>query len=204
MSTDPVADLQALWPTRRNTYVLLRHGHSEANQQGLIASTPAHAAHAFGLTPGGRRQVEDSVTTARDRGILVGNCRIVSSPLRRARETAAMASALLGASVAIDARLVERGFGTLELGSDHQYPRVWERDLLDPDHQEWGVESVRSVAQRTALLLLELDAAAVGGRFLLCTHGDVASVMLAMVAGAPLGEHRQVGALGTGEWVELG
>jgi hypothetical protein len=31
----------------------------------------------------------------------------------------------------------------------------------------------------------------------------VASVMLAAVAGAPVGEPRRVGALGTGEWVEL-
>ena len=202
--TDPrLAELQALWPTRRNRYVVLRHGHSQANEQGLIAGTPANAAHAFGLTPRGREQVEASVTAARNRGILAGDCRIVSSPLLRARETATIASALLGAPLEIDPRLVERGFGALELGADHQYSQVWERDVLDPHHREWEVESVGSVVSRVVSLLLELEAGAEGSRFLLCTHGDVASVMLAAVAGAPVGEHRRVGALGTGEAVEL-
>lgn len=201
---DPhLARLHDLWPSRRNGYLLLRHGHSQANERGLIASTLDNAGDAFGLTAKGRGQVEASVAAARDRGILAGDCRIVSSPLLRARETATIAAGLLDAPVEMDPRLVERGFGTLELGGDHLYGPVWEQDVLDPHHREWEVESVCSVVRRTVSLLLELEAGAEGCRFLLCTHGDVASVMLAAVAGAPVGEHRRVGALGTGEWVEV-
>lgn len=203
MGDPQLARLHALWPSRRNSYLLLRHGHSQANEEGLIASTLETAGDAFGLTAKGRRQVETSVAAARDREILAGECRIVSSPLLRARETAAIAAGLLDAPVEVDPRLVERGFGTLELGGDHLYGPVWEQDILDPHHRQWEVESVCSVVQRTMSLLLELEAAAEGCRFLLCTHGDVASVLLAAVAGAPVGEHRRVGALGTGEWVEV-
>lgn len=202
---DPhLARLLDLWPSRRNGYLLLRHGHSEANERGIIASTLENAGDAFGLTAKGRGQVETAIAAARERGILAGECRIVSSPLLRARETAAIASELLATPVRIDPRLVERGFGSLELGSDHQYAQVWERDALDPQHREHGVESVGSVAERVTSLILELEGETDGCCFLLCTHGDVASVTLAVVAGAPLGEHRRVGALGTGEWVEVG
>jgi len=203
--TDPrLAELHALWPTRRNRYVVLRHGHSQANEQGLIASALQNAGDAFGLTPTGRAQVEASITAARDRGLLSRECHILSSPLLRTVQTATIASGLLGGPVKVDARLVERGFGALELGGDHLYGPVWEKDVLDPYHREWAVESVGSVVSRVMSLLLELEAAADGSQFLLCTHGDVASVMLAAVAGVPVGEHRRVGALGTGEVVEVG
>jgi len=199
------AELQDRWPARRNAYLLLRHGHSQANQEGLIASTLRSAADNFGLTSTGRRQVEASIAAARDGGRLSEGCRILASPLLRTVQTATIASGLLGGiPVEIDPRLVERGFGTLELGGDHLYGPVWERDVLDPHHREWEVESVCSVLSRGASLLLELEAATEGGQFLLCTHGDVASILLAAVAGVPVGEHRRVGALGTGEVVALG
>jgi len=203
MSDPRLAELHAMWQTRRNAYVLLRHGRSHANEQGLIASTLSNAGNAFGLAEAGRRQVEASITAGRSSGLLSVECRILSSPLLRAVETATIASRLLGPSVEIDARLVERGFGSLELAGDHLYEQVWENDIVDPRHQHWEVESVWSVVQRTVSLLLELEAVADGCRFLLCTHGDVASVMLAAVAGVPVGEHRRAGALGTGELVEL-
>jgi broad specificity phosphatase PhoE len=197
------AELHDRWSHRRNAYFVLRHGHSQANERGLIASTLRNAGDAFGLTPAGRSQVEESVTAAREGGLLSRECRILSSPLLRTVQTATIASDLLGASVEVDARLVERGFGTLELASDGMYAQVWERDVVDPHHREWEVESVCSVLSRLVSLLFQLEETAEGTRFLLCTHGDVASVMLTALAGHPVGGHRSVGALDTAGLVAL-
>src|SRR5688572_13543099 len=90
---------------------LLRHGQSAANVQRVIVSSLAAASESFGLTPTGREQVRRSVSEARAAGILPKTIQLVSSPLLRARESAAIAAELSGVTVRIDARLVERAFG---------------------------------------------------------------------------------------------
>jgi probable phosphoglycerate mutase len=179
-------------------HFLLRHGESVANVAGLIASAPANAA-AYGLTPRGRDQVRLAVEGALAAGTLAGARRVVASPLLRARESAEIAAAVLGAELRLDDRLRERGFGELELGSDRSYQQVWSADLDDPTHERWGVESAVAVLARAEALLAELDSAPAGGPVVLCTHGDVASVLLCADQGVPLGRHREVGALANAE-----
>ena len=186
-------------PAGTSSFCLLRHGQSEANVRGLIASSPAAAGEAFGLTDVGRAQVRSSLIAAREAGILPRVCHVVSSPLLRARESAAIAAELLGATVGIDARLVERGFGELELTSDEHYQRVWSEDRADPTHENWGVESTTAIIGRVTGLLRELHDADTTGTFLLCTHGDVASVLLCAAGGLALSQHRDVGAMANGE-----
>jgi len=181
--------------------LILRHGRSVANEQGRIASALANAEHDFGLTEEGRSQVLASLTEAPP---TIRSAVVVSSPLLRARETAEIAADLLGASVRVDHRLVERGFGELELASDERYESVWELDRRDPTHRTWGVESVVDVWARLQRLLGDLrhdpDIAAVdGASILLVTHGDVASTLICGSRGEPLDRHREVGALTTGE-----
>lgn len=183
---------------------LLRHGQSEANVRNLIASSPAAAGEAFGLTDTGRSQVRVSVMAALADGTLPSTCRIISSPLLRARETASIAADVLGTSVILDARLAERGFGEFELGSDQHYERVWIEDRANPAHESWGVESVTSILDRVATLLRELHVSDGADAFLLCTHGDVASVLLCATHGVSLTQHREVGAMANGEVRRIG
>lgn len=182
-----------------SSFCLLRHGQSEANVQGLIASSLAAAREGFGLTAVGRTQVRDKVMEARAAGVLPEGCHIISSPLLRARETAAIAAEVLGTTVRIDPRLAERGFGEFELASDNHYERVWLEDRADPAHEKWGVESTSAILERVTALLHELEDADGAGTFVLCTHGDVASVLLCASNGRSLSQHRDVGALGNGE-----
>jgi probable phosphoglycerate mutase len=182
-----------------SSFCLLRHGQSEANVQGLIASSPAAAYEGFGLTDVGRTQVRTSLIAALDAGILPRICHVVSSPLLRARESAAIAADVLGTTVRVDPRLAERGFGQFELSSDEHYDRVWSKDRADPAHESWGVESTQSILGRVTTLLQELHASDSTGTFLLCTHGDVASVLLCATQGLSLSQHREVGAMGNGE-----
>ena len=182
--------------------LLLRHGRSVANERGLIASSLANAEQDFGLTEEGRAQVSVSVRAARS-GILLP-VTVVSSPLLRARETADVAAEILGTAVRVDHRLVERGFGELELDSDDRYESVWKLDRRDPTHRTWKVESVVEVWARLRHLLKDLlDApdlrATPGGSVLLVSHGDVASTLICGSSGEPLSRHREVGVMETGE-----
>lgn len=186
-------------PAGLSGFFLLRHGQSEANVKGLIASSPAAAGTAFGLTDTGREQVRASLTTACATGILPQTCHVISSPLLRARESAEIAADVLGTTIRIDARLAERGFGEFELRSDEHYDRVWSEDRSDPTHEKWGVESATAILRRTASLIQELQQENGSGTFVLCTHGDVASVLLCAASGLALTQHRDVGAMANGE-----
>ncbi|MEP6992239.1 MAG: histidine phosphatase family protein [bacterium] len=185
-------------PADLSAFHLLRHGQSEANVRGLIASSDAAAREGFGLTVAGRQQVREQVLAARADGRLPAACQVISSPLLRARESAAIAAEVLGTTVRVDARLAERGFGELELSTDQHYERVWAADRADPAHEAWGVESTAAILARVAPLLAELQADA-DGAYVLCTHGDVASVLLCAAGGLALTSHRDVGAMTNGE-----
>jgi probable phosphoglycerate mutase len=180
-------------------FLVLRHGQSEANVQGLIASAPAVAVTRFGLTEEGRAQVRRSVRAAVDAGVVPAGCRLVSSPLRRARESAEVAAAELGVPFTVDDRLRERAFGELDLGPDTAYDGVWANDREDPGHVRWGVESVQALQARVLGLLRELSQGPMSGPVLLCTHGDVASVLICSALGGSLCDHRLVGTMGNAE-----
>lgn len=178
---------------------LLRHGQSTANVQRLIVSHPSSAASAYGLTPTGMDQVRQSVTEARAAGIFQGRVHLLTSPLLRARDSAAIAGDILGTEARVEPRLIERGFGELELTPDDNYEQVWSADREDPAHRRWGVESTASILARVSELMGELTRMDVDGTFILCTHGDVASVTLCAAQGVALSQHRDVGAMANGE-----
>ncbi len=203
--TPPPAQSRSTMTRSANRYHLLRHGESTANRRCVIASRPENALESYGLTPRGRAQVHDAVSSALVSGALEGTCRVVSSPLLRARQSAQIAAGLLRArgGVEIDGRLTERGFGSLELAPDDQYRRVWSADAEDPGHESWGVESIASVLARAKELIRELEAKRPTDVIVLCTHGDVASALLCDALGLPLERHRDVGALANAELREL-
>ena len=176
--------------------VVLRHGHSLANQSGLIASSVENAGDAFGLTTEGRAQVRSSVAQARAH--VTEPISVLSSPLLRARETAEIAADLFGTTLRVDDRLIERDFGDLEMGPDDRYESVWAIDRKDPTHRTWRVESVVEVLARLQQLLKEIRCTT-SGTALLVTHGDVASALICASVGVPLSRHREVGGLATAE-----
>jgi len=179
----------------------LRHGRSRANEQGVIASSLANAGDDFGLTPEGRAQVRTTIEAARGR--LTGPVHVVASPLLRARETAEIVAQGIGVVPEVDDRLIERGFGELELARDNRYESVWEIDRRDPSHRTWNVESVADVWSRVCRLMDDRWAGVSSGTLMLVTHGDVASTLICGSAGVPLSRHREVGGLATGEMQEL-
>ncbi len=164
-----------------NRFHLLRHGRSEANARELVASAPGSALRGFGLTPAGAREVAATLRRRSARRFAksaAGRIVIVTSPYRRARETAAIAARMLGTEPPKrDDRLRERFLGEFERGSASCYPRVWREDARDPAHTCWGVESVLEVLDRATAVVRDLDRAHADREIVLVTHCDVAMIL---------------------------
>ncbi|MEM7417314.1 MAG: histidine phosphatase family protein [Gemmatimonadota bacterium] len=175
---------------------VLRHGRSEANAQGLIASSLATAGEHFGLTDEGRMQVRSNV--GRIASEIGRPVTILASPLLRTKETAEIAREVLGGEVEAEPRLIERDFGELELEPDTRYEEVWRVDRSSPHHHTFGAEPPAAVLERVRAVADDAVRTR-AGTVLLVTHGDVASILLSAARGAPLTRHREVGALATGE-----
>lgn len=104
----------------RNRYLLMRHGHSQANAQGRIISTPERGIDAYGLSPEGERQLDDALLDWR----WPVPTQVVHSDFLRTTRTAARVASAFGLGMAIDERLRERHFGELEGQADSHYPEV--------------------------------------------------------------------------------
>lgn len=124
--------------------VLLRHGESTANAAGvLLGRTDAP------LTEKGERQA------AALAGLLGPVVRLVSSPLARARDTAAALG--LGLPVEIDERWIEVDYGEHEGRPLTAVPAdVWQRWRTDPAFRPERGETLAEVGQRVGAACAEL------------------------------------------------
>ena len=181
-----------------NRYFAMRHGHSLANQQGLIVSDPANGCRGYGLSAAGRSQLESSCGEVDS---LDSKTMIISSDFRRAIESAEIAARLFGLTALIetDARLRERHFGELELGPDDAYAEVWRHDAEDADHEHRAVESPNRVMSRVTELITDLERRHVHQTFLLVSHGDALQILQTAFARRDAASHRQLQHLQTAE-----
>lgn len=175
----------------RHRYLLLRHGHSQANARGLIVSTPERGLKAFGLSPTGEAQLAALVADWPG----PAPTRLLHSDFRRTTETAARVAARFGLALEVEPRLRERHFGALEGQGDDRYPEVWALDAEDPTHREHGVEPVTAVAARLRAVIDDLErqggqGGETGETILLVSHGDPLQILLTALEGRPLGTHR--------------
>lgn len=145
--------------------ILVRHGQTAANARGLLlgrADPP--------LTETGYRQAH-ALAAALPRA-----ARIVSSPLTRARQTAAVladaAPGALGAeNVEVDPRWIEMDYGDLDgqpaAALGEQSWRTWRQD---PDFVPAGGESVAAVCARVRQACMELADDAARGDVVVVSH----------------------------------
>lgn len=173
------------------TCLLVRHGHSSANGDGVLA----------GRLPGIRlteRGVEQAnALAARFVGAPV--VRVVSSPLERCTDTAAPIAAAVGQPVEEDAALVECGYGAWtgrslrDLVKDPLWATVQDdpEAARFPDHPDHVAESLREMADRVVKAIRAIDAevAAQHGEralWVAVTHGDLVKAVLADATGSGL------------------
>lgn len=166
-----------------STLLLMRHGETEWNRQRRIMGDSD-----IPLSEAGRGQVLAAA----------GLCarlqvdRIVSSPMARAVETAAMIAEKTDISLTRDGRLQEIRFGRWqgstydEVAADPEYLAF----AADPEHcRTAGGETITDVRTRA---LEAINASAGPGCTLVVTHGDVLRSLLCGYLGLPLAEYRRV------------
>lgn len=170
-----------------NHYLLMRHGHSEANLAGRIVSTPARGVGGCGLSARGRDQLVEVLAGWR----WARPQRVVHSDFLRTTETAERIARHFGLGLEADTRLRERHFGDLEGEGDARYAEVWARDSRDSAHRYAGVESVVEVAARMMAVIEELERAHTGETLLLVSHGDPLQILLTALEGRDLARHRE-------------
>ncbi|WP_235040739.1 histidine phosphatase family protein [Vreelandella profundi] len=179
--------LQSLSDHWRNRYLLMRHGHSQANQQGLIISSPERGVADFGLSEHGEQQLAQVMIDWQ----WPRPTRVIHSDFLRTTQTAARVAAAFGLALSVDTRLRERHFGELDGQEDEHYPRIWALDAQDAEHQQHQVEAVSSVAGRMQAVIREWEQKVSGETILLVSHGDPLQILLTALAEKPLSQHRQ-------------
>lgn len=183
--------LQPFFDHWRNRYLLMRHGHSQANQQGLIISSPERGLNDFGLSAMGEQQLAKAVA---EWGWPAPS-RVVHSDFLRTTQTAARVASAFKLERVVDKRLRERFFGDFEGQADAHYPDVWALDSLDAGHCQHQVEAVSSVAARMSAVMEGLEQQYDGETILLVSHGDPLQILLTALAKKPLTQHREQPAL---------
>ncbi|MGK5730483.1 bifunctional RNase H/acid phosphatase [Streptomyces sp. URMC 124] len=173
------ADLGA--PT---TFVLLRHGETALTPQKRFSGSGGSDPE---LSPVGLRQAEHVAAALAARGTIQA---VVSSPMRRCRETAAAVAGRLGLEVRVEEGLREADFGAWE---GLTFAEVRERHPADLD--AWlasskaaptgGGESFATVARRMAVTRDKLLARYAGRTVLLVTHVTPVKTLVRLALGAP-------------------
>lgn len=169
---------------------LVRHGESTWNTLGLAQGHNDLAR----LTSRGLRQAAEAAESFRGRPVRA----LYASDLRRALQTAAAFSAVLGLPVFADARLRERGLGVLEGAASAAIgPSVTGLAggrVTNPDARPAGGESVRDLYRRAASFADELtggfaasgDGDGDGGDVVIVAHGGTMRVLAAYTSGVPV------------------
>lgn len=175
----------------RNRYLLMRHGHSQANQDALIISSPERGVEAFGLSTIGEHQLLSAVNG----WVWPVPTQVVHSDFLRTTQTAARVAKAFQLTMTPDKRLRERFFGELEGGSDERYPDVWALDAQKADHTAHQVEAVSAVAARMRKVIDEWEQQREGETILVVSHGDPLQILLTALQDRPLTQHREQPAL---------
>lgn len=169
---------------------VLRHGESSANVDGELVGRRDPP-----LTETGRRQAEAAAAYLHRLGLAAAGAVVVSSPLQRAAQTAALAAAALGAEVVCDDRLVELDYGDLE-GTQFadllpQWPPDW---IADPDVAVPGGESIAAMADRVYAATTEHAAVALerGASLVVVTHLGPTKSLVAAATGDLAGAQSRI------------
>ena len=173
------------------TCLLIRHGHSSANGDGILAGRMP----GIHLTEAGREQAAD--LAGRFAGISV--VRVVTSPLERCVETATPLAAAVGMPLTEEPDLLECAYGAwtgrplAELAKDPLWATVQDDPVAArfPDDDRYAAESLREMAQRAMTSVRRIDAEVRdehgdGALWVAVSHGDLVKAVLAEATGSGL------------------
>ncbi|MFJ9412872.1 histidine phosphatase family protein [Streptomyces sp. NPDC101227] len=169
-------------------FILVRHGETVWHAENRYAGRTD-----VPLTDRGRDQAAALATWAATASLTA----VRSSPLARARLTAAPAADACGLTPRIDERLYELDFGRGEgLTRDEMrqlFPERVAAFLADPvENHLPGGEHPRHAAERAAACLTDLAREQPDGRILVVAHSTLLRLLLCHLLGIPLADYRRV------------
>lgn len=142
--------------------IVVRHGRTAANASGRLLGRADPPLDEVGVT-----QAEAVANRLADLGVV----RVVTSPLQRARDTAAAIGAVAGVVPEVDERWVEVDYGVLDgMPLDEVPTEVWARWRGEPDFAPEGGESLASVTDRVNQACEDLWAQATDGHVVVVSH----------------------------------
>ncbi len=162
------------------TFHLIRHA-----SYALLGNTLAGRSGDYALNQQGRAEagaLADALS-----GIPLAS--VISSPLRRALETAAPIAARAGVNVTIDPDLNEVDFGDwtgAAFESLHHSPDWQAFNCLRSVHAPPGGELMLAVQQRGIAAMMRICARYPDSAVAIISHGDVIKAILALLLGVPL------------------
>ncbi len=160
------------------TIYFMRHGETQLNREGRMQGQSDHP-----LNETGRAQARQAGARFAARGLRFD--RVISSPLSRALETAALAAGLGPGAVRTDARLLEMGYGPYEALPFEELDREVFRFLYDPEHipAPAGMEPIPALLERVGDFLRELAADTREERLLVVSHGVALRAIMRCISG---------------------
>jgi len=177
---------------------LVRHGQTALNFEGRLQGSSDAELNSTGL--GQAHDAAESLAAVLDSSVF-----IVSSPLLRAHRTAEVIASAVGASVDVDRRLVERGYGVWEGVPDvmlseeqpEQY-KVW-RDGGEPNVEGYEVTAAVVARMREAF---DDWRRRVPGDLLFVSHGTSSRLLMLDLLSLPTDTHA-LGSLETAAWSRI-
>ena len=177
-------------PNQMTRFYVVRHGETAQNLRMTYLGTQDEP-----LTGNGMRQAGKVAEALAQVQVKL----VVSSPFRRAAETAGRIRDACGVELRLDSRLAEGSFGrwegytrdeVLNLGAeDAAWLLRWEKDVsCSPP----GGESIESVQQRVAGIIEELSSTYAGSSVVLVSHVGPIKALLATVLDIPLQSTRRL------------
>jgi len=154
---------------------LIRHGQDEDNARGILNGHRNKPLTRLGIS-----QAREAGDKLKNKNIEI----IVSSPLRRAKQTAATIAKALGIKkVYLETDLRERDFGVLTGKLVKEIPFYAEKYIRINSSIYFtkgkGIESFSATLKRAKSILKKLKKAHIGKNLLFVSHGDLSCMMLA-------------------------
>ena len=179
--TGPVDTADLGTPT---ALLLLRHGETAHSVARLFSGSGGDDVP---LTPRGHIQAEAAAATLAGR---TGIGAVVSSPLRRARETAETVASSLGVPVRVEPGLTETDFGAWEGRTFAEVQERWPQELASwlasTSARPPGGESLDAVGRRVSAAVDPLLTSYAGRGVVLVTHGTPIKALVCQALDVPL------------------
>ena len=149
------------------TFFLVRHGEAQCNEKNIADCLPDDGR--FPLTPDGIKQIEKIAKKLAKESIDV----IVSSPMRRTKETAALIAEHVRAPIEEDERLQEMSFGVFSGRSMEEFWKKYPdpKMRISPDPSD-DIESIIQIRGRLKLFLDDMKERYLGKKVVIVSHNE--------------------------------